>query len=57
MSSSAWSRQVKRRRVDLLRVPARVHEEKCHAMALDKSALLELFEVLKLTDVDERSGI
>jgi hypothetical protein len=40
--------------VDLLRVPAKVHEEKGHAMALDQSALLELLEALKLTDVDER---
>ncbi len=35
-------------RVDLLRVPAKVHEEKGHAMALDQSALLELLEALKM---------
>jgi putative transposase len=46
---------VKGHRVDLLRVPAKVHdEEKGHAMALDQSALLELLEALKLADVDER---
>ncbi len=41
-------------RVDLLRVPAKVHEEKGHAMALDQSALLELLEALKLADVSDR---
>ena len=41
--------------MDLLRVPAKVHdEEKGHAMALDQSALLDLLEALKTTDVDER---
>jgi hypothetical protein len=39
---------VKGHRVDLLRVPAKVHdEEKGHAMALDQSALLDLLEALK----------
>jgi hypothetical protein len=41
-------------RVDLLRVPAKVHSEKGHAMALDQSALLDLLEALKTTDVDDR---
>jgi transposase-like protein len=46
---------VKGHRVDLLRVPAKVHdEEKGHAMALDQSALLDLLEVLKTAEVDDR---
>jgi putative transposase len=40
--------------VDLLRVPAKVHSEKGHAMALDQSALLEVLEALKAADVDDR---
>jgi hypothetical protein len=40
--------------VDVLRVPAKVHSEKGHAMALDQSALLELLEALKDADVDDR---
>jgi putative transposase len=40
--------------VDLLCVPAKVHSEKGHAMALDQSALLELLEALKAADVDDR---
>ncbi len=41
--------------MDLLREPAKEHsEEKGHAMALDRSALLELLEALKFADVDDR---
>jgi putative transposase len=34
--------------------PPRITKKKGHAMALDQSALLELLEVLKLADVDDR---
>ena len=40
--------------MDVLRVPAKVHPEKGHAMALGQSALLELLEALKAADVDDR---
>src|SRR4051794_37818307 len=40
--------------MDVLRVPAKVHSEKGHAMALDQSALLEVLEALKAADVDDR---
>jgi transposase-like protein len=40
--------------VDVLRIPAKVHSEKGHAMALDDPALLELLEALKAADVDDR---
>src|SRR3712207_7687765 len=46
--------RVRGHRVDVLRVPAKVHSEKGHAMALDQSALLELLEALKAADVDDR---
>jgi putative transposase len=47
--------RVRGHRVDLLCEPAKERpEEKGHAMALDRSALLELLEALKVADVDER---
>src|SRR3954466_11244876 len=54
LSSSAWCWRVRGHRGDVLRVPAKVHSEKGHAMALDQSALLELLEALTLADVDDR---
>jgi putative transposase len=43
--------------VDVLRVPAKVHSEKGHAMALRQSALLEVREERKAADVDDRIRI
>jgi putative transposase len=43
--------------VDVLRVPAKVHDEKGHAMALDQSALLDLLdllEALKTSEISDR---
>jgi putative transposase len=51
---SAWCRHAKGHRVDVLRVPAKVHEEKGHAMALDQSALLDLLEALKTSEISDR---
>jgi hypothetical protein len=38
-----------------LREPAKEHVERCHAMALDQSALLEVLDALKVADVGDRS--
>ena len=43
--------------MDVLRVPAKVHSEKGHAMALDQFALLELIEAMKAADVGECTAV
>jgi Transposase, Mutator family len=37
-----------------LREPAKEHVERCHAMALDQSAMLEVLDALKAADVGDR---
>jgi hypothetical protein len=37
-----------------LREPAKEHVERCHAIALDQSALLEVLDALKVTYVGDR---
>ncbi len=37
-----------------LREPAKEHVQRCHAMALDQSALLEVLDALKVADVGYR---
>src|SRR3954449_4866894 len=39
---------------EALREPAKEHVERCHAMALDQSALLEVLDALKVADVGDR---